>query len=97
MKLDITKGWFEKRAAAEGDLEIGAGKPKLAILNLSKAELAELEHLVNPNRDAIRAEAFEEAALLVEGQWNHCWPSDIAAAIRALATQAPTLKTEGGL
>jgi hypothetical protein len=35
-----------------------------------------------------RAEALEEAALLVEGQWNHCWPSDIAAAIRALANTA---------
>lgn len=25
MKLPIDKEWFEKRAAAEGDLEIGAG------------------------------------------------------------------------
>lgn len=86
MKMTIDKEWFEKRAAAEGDLEIGAGKTKLAILNLSKEELAKLEQMVNPNREAIRAEAFDEAALLVEAQWNHCWPSDIAAAIRALAS-----------
>lgn len=26
MKLPIDKDWFEKRAAAEGDLEIGAGR-----------------------------------------------------------------------
>ena len=27
MKLDITKEWFEQKAAKEGDLEIGAGLP----------------------------------------------------------------------
>lgn len=63
MKLDITKEWFEKRAAAEGDHEIGAGgNRKTMTLNLTEEEIAELERLVNPNRDAIRAEAFEEAA-----------------------------------
>jgi hypothetical protein len=35
---------------------------------------------------ACRAKALEEAAVLVETQWNHCWPSDIAAAVRALTT-----------
>ena len=90
MKLDITKEWLEKRAAAEGNHEIGAGgSRKTMTLNLTEDEIAELERLVNPNRDAVRAEAFEEAALLVEAQWNHCWPSDIAAAIRALGWQAP--------
>lgn len=27
MKLDITKEWFERRVALEGDHEIGAGSP----------------------------------------------------------------------
>lgn len=89
MKLDITKEWFETRAAAEGDNDPTTGRRKTMTINLTEDEIAELERLVNPNREAIREEAFEEAASLVEAQWNHCWPSDIAAAIRALATQAP--------
>lgn len=27
MQMSITKEWFERRAALEGDLEIGAGRP----------------------------------------------------------------------
>ena len=44
MELEITKEWFEKQAAKEGDLEIGAGK-RTACLNLTAEEMAELERL----------------------------------------------------
>ncbi|WP_421579098.1 hypothetical protein [Shinella sp. M31] len=68
MKLPITKDWLEKRAAAEGDLEIGAGRRLTKTLNLTPDELADLERLVNPDREAIRAQAFEEAALVAEAE-----------------------------
>jgi hypothetical protein len=45
MKLEITKEWFEKRAAQEGDLEIGAGKRLTSTLNLTDAEIANFERL----------------------------------------------------
>jgi hypothetical protein len=44
MKLDITKEWFEKRAAIEGDLDIGAGR-RTSTINLTPEEIAELEQL----------------------------------------------------
>jgi hypothetical protein len=67
MKMPIDKEWYEKRAAAEGDHEIGAGgNHKTMTLNLTNEEIAELERLVNPNREAIRAEAFEEAARIAD-------------------------------
>ncbi|CDZ43057.1 Hypothetical protein NGAL_HAMBI1146_58300 [Neorhizobium galegae bv. officinalis] len=46
MKLPIDKDWFEKRAAAEGDLEIGAGgRRKTMTINLTDAEIAALEQV----------------------------------------------------
>ncbi len=45
MKLPITKEWFQERAAAEGDHEIGAGRRLTKTLNLSPDEIAELERL----------------------------------------------------
>ena len=45
MKLPIDKEWFEKRAAAEGDLEISAGRRFTKTLNLTADEVAELERL----------------------------------------------------
>lgn len=46
MKMPIDKEWYEKRAAAEGDLEIGAGSHRLTMtLNLTDEELAKLEDL----------------------------------------------------
>lgn len=44
MKLPIDKEWFEKRAAAEGDLEIGAGRLTMTI-NLTQEEMQQLEQL----------------------------------------------------
>lgn len=46
MKMPIDKEWFEKRAAAEGDLEIGAGSHKLTMtLNLTDEEIEALEKI----------------------------------------------------
>lgn len=46
MKMPIDKEWYEKRAAAEGDLEIGAGSHRLTMtLNLTDEEVAKLEEL----------------------------------------------------
>lgn len=92
MKLEITKEWFEKRVAAEGDLDPTTGRPstrKTMTLNLTDEEIAELERLANPNRDAIRAEAFEEAAAVayrVCAETRHVQLGDkAAAAIRAIS------------
>ncbi len=57
LDLDITKEWFEKRAALEGDLEIGAGSRRLTqTIHLTPEEIAVLEKLVNPTAAALRAE-----------------------------------------
>lgn len=48
MKLDITKEWFEKRAAAEGDSDPTTGRRKTMTINLTDEEIAELERLVRP-------------------------------------------------
>lgn len=62
MKLPITKEWFDKRAAAEGDLEIGAGSRKLTMtLNLTDEELAELQKIA---MDALPPWAREEITRL---------------------------------
>ncbi len=46
MKMPIDREWFEKRAAAEGDLEIGASSHKLTMtLNLTDDEIAKLEEV----------------------------------------------------
>lgn len=65
MKLDISREWFEKRAAAEGDLEIGAGSSKTMTLNLTDEEIAELEKLVNPEAARLR-EALEANQQVIE-------------------------------
>lgn len=66
MKLPIDKEWFEKRAAAEGDCDPTTGRRKTMTLNLTDDEIAELERLANPSCDAIRAQAFEEAARIAD-------------------------------
>lgn len=54
MKLLIDKEWFEKQAAAEGDLEIGAGgNRKTMTLNLTDDEIAQLQKLIDDHRDVI--------------------------------------------
>lgn len=50
LDLNITKEWFEKRAALEGDHEISAGKRKTMTLNLTPDEIAKLEALLPPPR-----------------------------------------------
>ena len=55
MKMAIDNEWFEKRAAAEGDLEIGAcGNRKTMSLNLTDEELDQLERLVSPTKADLR-------------------------------------------
>lgn len=49
-KLDITQEWFEKRARAEGDLEVSAGAPEprksiTGTINPSPEQIAEYERL----------------------------------------------------
>ena len=46
MKLPIDKEWFRKRAGAEGDLEIGAGRHRLTMtMDLTDEEIQQLEEL----------------------------------------------------
>lgn len=47
LDLNVTREWFEKRAALEGDNEIGAGRRTMT-LNLTSEEIAELERML-PN------------------------------------------------
>ncbi len=48
LELNVTKEWFEKRAALEGDLEIGAGRRKLtACIDPTPDELAELYRIAH--------------------------------------------------
>lgn len=54
MKMPIDKEWFEKRAAAEGDHEIGAGTRKTMTLNLTDEELDQLERLVSLSKADLR-------------------------------------------
>lgn len=67
----ITKEWFEKRAAQEGDLEIGAGRRTMT-LNLTPEEIAVLERLVDPSgqvsrlRAELESERQRNAALIEE-------------------------------
>lgn len=46
MNLPITKEWFEERAAAEGNLEISAGRRLTKTINLTAEELAESETML---------------------------------------------------
>lgn len=84
MKMPVDKEWFAKRAAAEGDLEIGAGP---------------MGAMVNPNRAAIRAVAFEEAAHVayrVCAETRHVTLGDKAAvAIRALSAPETGIPLHG--
>ncbi len=45
LNLNIDKEWFEKKAAQEGDLEIGAGRRSKTV-NLSKEDIAEYERVL---------------------------------------------------
>lgn len=47
LDLNITKEWFEKRAALEGDLEIGAGRKLTACIDPTPEELAELYRIAH--------------------------------------------------
>jgi hypothetical protein len=48
LDLNITKEWFEKRAALEGEHEIGAGRRKLTVsIDPTPEELAELHRLAH--------------------------------------------------
>lgn len=66
MKMPIDKEWFEKRAAAEGDLEVGAG---FSIVNPSAADIKTMERLLLESlpgwaRDRITALEKENEELL---------------------------------
>ncbi|MDX0424472.1 hypothetical protein GOC88_16555 [Sinorhizobium medicae] len=54
-----------------------------------EALFPEMSSRIKAEREQARRQAFEEAAELIEAQWNHCWPSDIAAAIRQRAEEKP--------
>lgn len=52
MKLKITKGWFKKRAKAEGDLEIGAGREIIpAPVDRSQVQLSGGGDVTEDHRD----------------------------------------------
>jgi len=54
MKMPIDKEWFEKRATAEGDHEIGVGgNRKTMTLNLTDEEIAQLQKLIDDHRGVI--------------------------------------------
>jgi len=55
MNLDIDKDWFAKKAAEEGDLEIGAGMRKTLTVDLTPEEIALLERLIDPEKSDMRA------------------------------------------
>lgn len=69
MNLDIDKDWFAKKAAQEGDLEIGAGGRKTLTVNLTPDEVAVLERLVNPEAAAQRARNTELSKAIEH--WRH--------------------------
>lgn len=79
MKMPIDKEWFEKRPAAEGDPEIGAGgNRKTMTINLTDEEIAQLERLINPDRITLRQ---DEVKALLYGAPKH----DFTAAMTRLA------------
>lgn len=45
LDLGITKAWFEKHAALEGDLKIGVGRRLTSTVNITEQEIAALEEL----------------------------------------------------
>lgn len=71
MSLDIDKDWFAKKAAEEGDLEIGAGGRKTLTVNLTPDEIAILERLVNPEAEKQRARNAE----LTKAIWH--WKQEV--------------------
>lgn len=82
MSLDIDKDWFTKKAAEEGDLEIGAGGRKTLTVNLRPDEIAILERLVNPEAEKQRARNAE----LTKAIWH--WKQEVG----KLHSQIDTLK-----
>lgn len=96
LDLNITKEWFEKRAALEGDHEIGAGRRKLtASIDPTPEELAELHrlaHRIPKGWRLVPEDATDEmisAALKVDwsnedeaGAAHNVWHAMIAAATR---------------
>lgn len=59
MDLGISKEWLEKRAAAEGDLEISAGRRTMTV-NLTPDEIAELEKLLPRSAEVAALKAENE-------------------------------------
>lgn len=54
MKMPIDKEWYEKRAAAEGDHEIGVGgNRKTMTLNLTDEEIDQLQRLIDEHRGTV--------------------------------------------
>lgn len=52
---NIDPEWFAKKAAQEGDLEIGCGVRMTHTVNLTPEEIAVLERLVNPVASDLRS------------------------------------------
>lgn len=74
MKLEISKEWFEKQAAKEVDLEIGAGR-RTSTINLTPDEIGELEELALTAlpqwaQDEIRSARAREAVKDDESLWR---------------------------
>lgn len=66
LNLGVTKEWFEKQAAKEGDLEIGAGSRKLtSTINLTPEEMNEFERLAH---EALPQWAQDKIASLTAAQ-----------------------------
>ncbi|AVH41876.1 hypothetical protein [Agrobacterium tumefaciens] len=100
LDLNVTKEWFEKRAALEGDHEIGAGSRKKTIcIDPTSDELAELFRIahripegwqlvpVEPTAGMIEAAKSTTSAALTRSHANEIY--------RAMLAAAPA-KQEGG-
>lgn len=96
----ITREWFERRAAAEGDLEIGAGSPSPAPAVEPvgiKALLAEIERLQFALRQApsvshfhILAEAMAEVKATSDGKSDQAIADIVSGCIEEIAALHPT-------
>ncbi len=89
LDMNITKEWFEKRAAAEGDLEIGAGRRTMTV-NLTPDEIAELEKLLPRSAEvaALKAEnerlreLAQRARAIISVKVYPTWHFEAAAALK---------------